>query len=35
MMGLIGREIRLPMTEPDGDNLVKIKKAMQDYGLKV
>lgn len=35
MMGLIGPEIRLPMTTPDEGSLVKIRKAMQDYGLKV
>lgn len=35
MMGLIDKEIRLPMTEPDEANLIKIKNAMSDYGLKV
>ncbi len=35
LMGLTGPEIRLPMTYIEGDNLQKLKKAMQDYGLKV
>jgi 4-hydroxy-tetrahydrodipicolinate synthase len=35
MLGLIGPEIRLPMTAPDKENLEKIKKAMKEYGLKV
>jgi 4-hydroxy-tetrahydrodipicolinate synthase len=35
MMGMITPEIRLPMTQPDGENAAKIKKALVDYGLKV
>lgn len=35
MMGMIGQEIRLPMTRPDGDNAARIKRALVDYGLKV
>jgi len=35
MMGLIGPEIRLPMTVPDAASLDKIRAAMREYGLKV
>jgi 4-hydroxy-tetrahydrodipicolinate synthase len=35
MLGLISPDIRLPMTEPDKENMDKIKKAMREYGLKV
>jgi len=35
MLGLISHDIRLPMTQPDKENLDKIKKAMKEYGLKV
>lgn len=35
MLGLIQPDIRLPMTQPDAENLDKIRKAMKEYGLKV
>jgi len=35
MLGLIGPEIRLPLTRLEGENREKVKKALIDYGLKV
>ncbi|MFP4465940.1 MAG: 4-hydroxy-tetrahydrodipicolinate synthase [Candidatus Goldiibacteriota bacterium] len=35
MMGMIEPEIRLPLTEPSDENKALIKKALEDYGLKV
>jgi len=35
LLGLAGPEIRLPLTYIENENLQKLKKAMQDYGLKV
>jgi 4-hydroxy-tetrahydrodipicolinate synthase len=35
IMGLIDKEIRLPMTVPDAENLDKIKKALKEYGIKI
>jgi 4-hydroxy-tetrahydrodipicolinate synthase len=35
MLGLITPEIRLPMTQPDKENVEKIKIEMKNYGLKI
>lgn len=34
IMGLIDDEIRLPMTKPAPEAVIKLKKAMKDYGIK-